>query len=556
MTHKPPPLFLLLCLTLIAGLACAQLAGPQPSSAHSDEGSHTYLPLTARGVQAPTPTATLPGPTSTPPGPTNTPAPTSPATQPAPAHTYYVATGGSDQNPGTFEKPWRTIQKAADTVGPDSLVYVRGGIYRERIILNVSGSTGKYITFQSYPGETAVIDADGLAFSEAEPALWFIYDQSYVIVKGFELRNYRTSTSGQVPFGIAIFGASHHIELRNNLIHHIEHNGSDPDNTDAHGIAVYGESGTQAVHDIVIDGNELRNLKLGSSEALAINGNVQAWQVTNNLVHDSNNIGIVAIGFENTAPANDWARDGLIANNQVYNIDSNGNVAYGDSRSADCIYVDGARQITIERNLAHHCNIGIEVASEHEGGYAGQIVVRNNFVHSNTDVGISIGGYAANMGGAYDCTIVNNTFYNNTTHAEAWGSELYIQDDTQNLVIENNIFFADGDGSLLQSWSDVMGGNRVDYNLFFVLDNAAGSWEWRGNWYETFAEYQAQTGNDSHSLAGQDPRLVSTAAPDLHLQSDSPAIERGTGSDAAGPVDFDGQPRRQNTIEIGADEVR
>jgi len=37
---------------------------------------------------------------------------------------YYVSTSGDDSNPGTEVLPWRTIQKAADTVGPGDVVYV------------------------------------------------------------------------------------------------------------------------------------------------------------------------------------------------------------------------------------------------------------------------------------------------------------------------------------------------------------------------------------------------------------------------------------------------
>lgn len=43
---------------------------------------------------------------------------------------------------------------------------------------------------------------------------------------------------------------------------------------------------------MIIDGNEIDHLVLGFSESLAISGNVQYWQVTNNLIHDNNNIGI------------------------------------------------------------------------------------------------------------------------------------------------------------------------------------------------------------------------------------------------------------------------
>ena len=44
-----------------------------------------------------------------------------------PAHgaTYYVATSGRDANPGTETQPWRTIQKAADTLIASDTVFVK-----------------------------------------------------------------------------------------------------------------------------------------------------------------------------------------------------------------------------------------------------------------------------------------------------------------------------------------------------------------------------------------------------------------------------------------------
>ena len=42
---------------------------------------------------------------------------------------YYVATTGSDNNPGTSAAPFRTIQKAAGVAGPGDVVIVRDGIY-------------------------------------------------------------------------------------------------------------------------------------------------------------------------------------------------------------------------------------------------------------------------------------------------------------------------------------------------------------------------------------------------------------------------------------------
>jgi len=45
----------------------------------------------------------------------------------------------------------------------------------------------------------------------------------------------------------------------------------------------------------------------------------------------------------------DQARNGVCTDNVVYNITSYGNPAYGKDRSADGLYVDGGKNIIIER---------------------------------------------------------------------------------------------------------------------------------------------------------------------------------------------------------------
>ena len=89
--------------------------------------------------------------------------------------TYYVSTTGDDTTGlGTQNKPWRTIQEAADTAVAGDTVNVLGGVYNERVTFKKSGIAGSYITFQSYPGETAIIDGTGLAVPDGDNALLFI----------------------------------------------------------------------------------------------------------------------------------------------------------------------------------------------------------------------------------------------------------------------------------------------------------------------------------------------------------------------------------------------
>jgi parallel beta-helix repeat protein len=475
---------------------------------------------------------------------------------------YYVSTEGHDNNPGTFTQPWRTIQKAANTLQAGEKVYVRGGLYHERVTFRVSGSaSGGYITFQNYPGETPILDGTGLSVPAADNGMFLIANRSYLIITGFEIRNYKSSQIDRVPVGIHIRGASHHLEIRHNRLHHIETNaiptGPDLLGADAHGIAVYGTSGSQSINHLVIEGNELYNLKLGSSEALVLNGNVEVFTVTHNIVRDSDNIGIDLIGFEETSPnpATDQARNGAVISNTVYNIDTLTNPAYGGERSAGGIYVDGGTNILVERNRVYNSNIGIEIASEHQGRSTSFITVRNNFIFNNHIAGIAMGGYDTERGSTENCTIVNNTLFNNDTQEDGNG-ELLIQFDTRNNVIKNNIFYANNDQSLLiGNIYTQNSGNVIDYNIYFTPAGPNDSeWQWKNISYQGFAAYQAGTGNDAHSQF-IDPKLANLSLPDLHLQVTSPARNAGQNLPDVGELDIDGQPRIQGgMVDIGADE--
>ena len=103
-----------------------------------------------------------------------------------------------------------------------------------------------------------------------------------------------------------------------------------------------------------------------------------------------------------------------------------------------------------------------------------------------------------------------------------------------------------------------MTGNVIDRNLFFAAGGGSnGTWVWHNIYYTTFATYQSASGNDATSLVGLDPLLVNPAAGDLHLQSASPAIDRGQNLSESGTLDIDGQTRIQGAaIDLGADEVR
>ena len=72
--------------------------------------------------------------------------------------TYYVCTNtGNDNNDGSEENPFKTIQSATDKCNAGDTVLVKPGIYRERIIPKVSGKRDAKITYKSLVKHGAII---------------------------------------------------------------------------------------------------------------------------------------------------------------------------------------------------------------------------------------------------------------------------------------------------------------------------------------------------------------------------------------------------------------
>jgi hypothetical protein len=520
--------------------------------------------------------------------------------------TYYVSTSGNDSNPGTIGSPWLTIQHAANSVSAGATVYVFGGVYGEAVNFPASGTASAPIAFKSYPGQTAVIDGTDVACCTSNPAssgnatqgLVTIVDQSYVIVSGFEIRNFTTNKAADTPAGIWITGSGTGVQLLNNRVHNITT--SSEKNGNAFGIAVYGTSKTP-ITGLVIGGNEVYSLKTGESESVNVDGNVTKFAITNNLVHDNDNIAIAAIGYEGVGPVGyDEAMYGEISGNTVYNISGITNAGEGKSYDADGVYCDGCAYVTVENNLIHNVDYGIEVASEHKicqstgteyssSGTIGKgtspcngryVTVRNNVVYDSNACGISIGGYSNGVGGSANVVIVNNTLYNNNTKNQAGEFQIQFHSgEAQGNIFENNIVYAGTQNVWINSFVKPTAAYpapaaTLNWNLYY---SAAGyvkgtSIVWGGvSNYKSFSAYQSTTGEDADSL-NANPLFVNAGAtpPDLDITASSPAVNAGSTSLSCsvgwcnssspdsiyGKTDFLGNPRTNcSGIDIGAYEL-
>jgi hypothetical protein len=478
--------------------------------------------------------------------------------------TYFVSTAGSDSNPGTYELPWRTIQHAANTVQPGDTVEVEAGTYSEIVTMVTSGNaTQGYITFTNYPGQTPAIDGTGLTIGSGDTGLINMKGSfSYIVIQGFEIRNFTISKKKQVPVGIDFEGSGSNIEILNNHIHNIVQTMSSCANANALGIAVYGSQAPTAISNLTLSGNEVDHNTTGCSENVSLNGNVQYFVASSNLIHDGDNIGLDNIGYEGTSPDPnyDQTRDGWVFGNSIYNITSTTNPVYRHQVGADAYYCDGCTRVLVERNLIHDCDLS-ELASEHASHVSSYVLFRNNVIYRSLYVGFSIGGYSGSVGGTDHCIIVNNSLWDDGTYKSQGLGELQIQYYATNNTIENNIAYATPNGYLLYDFTTSEPLPAVlNYNLYYSTVGAAYSnWKWQAKSITGFSTYQSQSAQDAQSLFA-DPQFVNnvTSPYNLDVLSASPAVNAGTnlGPDIVGLVDFNGNPRTNaaGQINLGAYE--
>lgn len=120
------------------------------------------------------------------------------------AKTVYVAPNGNDsvKGAGTSSVPFKTLTKAANSgLKPGDVVIVRNGIYKERLLINASGSAAGSITFRSEELGGAKIDATGKTHG-------ILIFGDYVTVDGFDV--YKSNGSGIAA------QECHHVNILNN----------------------------------------------------------------------------------------------------------------------------------------------------------------------------------------------------------------------------------------------------------------------------------------------------------------------------------------------------
>ncbi len=137
---------------------------------------------------------------------------------PAAAGAKFVSPSGNDAGSGRLGDPWKTIQRAVDSLNPGDTLYVREGRYDVHthdgagIDVTRGGTPSRWVVIRNYPGEHPVITSKAWATVRIAPGV------SFVEVRGLDLAGQPSAMTGQSSSGIGVYETDH-IRLIGNDIH-------------------------------------------------------------------------------------------------------------------------------------------------------------------------------------------------------------------------------------------------------------------------------------------------------------------------------------------------
>lgn len=463
------------------------------------------------------------------------------------AANIFVKKNGNDAFNGlSYAQAVKTIKRGLDLANPGDIVLVDAGVYNERIIMPKSGTPNNFITLTNYNNGVVYVDGSSGTINSNQDALLTCVNKSYIKIQNIQFRNnYKANARG-----ILIYGAGKEYQITNCKVYNIGWTSSKttiPNGSNsASGILVVG-SLADSLHTLYFSGNEIYNCITGYSESFTLVGNVRNFLIENNVVHDNTNIGIDIAGhytWTGAPAAVNVARNGTVRLNTVYNC-----VMPNSIDLASGIYVDGGKNIHIDRNRVFGNGCGISVGCENNGKTVSNVQVRANLIYNNKNAGIIFGANQPNS--TITKSIVNNnTLYRNYTDEAKYGifgAELVLQNCNLNKFTQNIYSPRTNTCVAIGCWNYTQTNNTFNYSLF-----------WRSVGNQT--NWLANIPNDPNGIYG-DPKFVTPGvgiSANFHIQTGSKAINKGNPAFIIGlnELDLDGQARiQQGRCDIGADET-
>ena len=351
-------------------------------------------------------------------------------------HTYYVSPNGNDNNPGTLNHPWKTLNKAAGMVEPGDIVYVRGGVYQEVVEFSSSGTSEDSIQILAYPGETPIIDGNNFTLPTKYGRALLEISGNYYYVSGFEVRY-------SSYLGVLVEGA--HSVANSINSHHNLHSG----------MRIEGDFSVIEYSDIW--SNDMQNYNgqypQGDSAAITASRHPNYAIIRHNVVYENWGIGLSTYEANGTIIEDNIVFDNYSTN--VYLSDTT-NVTF----QRNFIYVTG--------NMTGGTQIGIQMADEKSDPPSANITIINNIVFGATRNLACFQGSTSKM---TNVLIAHNTFVNATGEAN-----IRISNDLvfENVSFMNNIIRQDGEVPII-TLPTTHPGLSFSNNLWSKAPNASAS---------------------------------------------------------------------------------
>jgi len=283
---------------------------------------------------------------------------------------YYIATTGSDTNPGTFYSSFRTLQKGVDVAAAGDTIIVKDGTYGPEgadsnsmpVNINKAGTSLAWITLRAQNKLGAVLDCQLTAHSYIN----FQANSAYWKIQGFEIKN---GYSGGIW---ANSGGAKNIIISGNHIHHI---GNRIDNTETGIVGIYTDAGAQ---NFTVDGNIINDVGRTNTYVNSFDHGIYSHgnlNIINNVFYRSLN------GWHIQTAVN---FSGIIANKTFYGP----NMYQRYRKEGQIMLWDAAAGSIIIRNNIFYSSIGTAITSDNFSQSGGSCSCDNNIIYGK---GVAVG---------------------------------------------------------------------------------------------------------------------------------------------------------------------
>ena len=313
------------------------------------------------------------------------------------AKEYFVSRTGNDNNPGTKNLPFGSINKTSETAMPGDTVTILGGEYELRNQFRPvrSGTPDQWIIYRATANEPVIFDGseikkvfrkgDSVQLSRLTEGLFQIEKVSYLRFENIEVRNSDAA-------GFIIRGPDcKKIELIGCKSNHSHNSGIGLWYCDS--VLVKNCEITRA-NDNSDEYFEPGQRKGGEAphEALSICG-ARYFEVANNHVHHC---------FKEGIDCKEVSQHGVIHNNLVHDL------------PRQAYYTDAwfglLEDVEFHSNTAYNCMWGFAISVEGKGSELRNVRFHHNLIYNMKGAGVLFGMWGNNLLRS-DIHIYNNTFY-------------------------------------------------------------------------------------------------------------------------------------------------